>query len=241
MFGLADKYKLNQKIDVKTFIKKDFKTTDKKRLKESLKSVVLTHQLMGEEIPSIINSEYNCQVILFLDIEIDNIKNASYVAGIIQNELKTFCVINIHDKNVQRYFFAEKRLNLQDSNNVVIENTVSTKESSLFFYENWKEKLEEFLKFNNIISRENKVTFYREMMTKAFIISELNLVPEGNKLLESTIWYNSTNVKKLLGYLKEINGLRLLSKNNKNTKEKICINKKIKSINEELVKLLGCI
>ena len=41
MFGLADKYRLNQKIDVKTFIKKDFKTTDKKRLKESLKSVVL--------------------------------------------------------------------------------------------------------------------------------------------------------------------------------------------------------
>ena len=75
------------------------------------------------------------------------------------------------------------------------------------------------------------MTFYREMMTKAFIISELNLVLEGNKLLESTIWYNSTNVKKLLGYLKEITGLRLLSKNNKN----------IKFINEELVKLLGCI
>lgn len=238
MFGLAEKYTLNQKIDVKTFIKKDLKVADKKRLKESLKSVILTHQLMGEEIPSIINSEYNCQVILFFDIEIDSIKNASYVARIIQDELKTFCVINIHDKNVQRYFFAEKRLNLQDSNNVVIEDITSTKESSLFFYETWKEKLEENIKFNNIISRENKVAFYREMMTKAFIISELNLALEGNKFLESTIWYNSTKVKKLLEFLKEINSLKLLMKNNKNSKEKIDINKKIKFINEELLKLL---
>ena len=238
MFGLDDKYKLNKKIDIKTFIKKEFNTSDKKRLKESLKNVTLVYQLVGEDIPSIINEEYNCQVILFLDIEINNIKNASFVGGIIQSEIKSLCIIRIHDKNTQRYYFAEKRLNLQDNNNVIIENIVITKESSIFFFDDWVERLEEYLKFSNIILKENKLFFYREMMTKAFIISELNFDLEGNKLLESNLWYNSRKVKEVLINLKEIEKLKLQLKKIKDTKEKVSVNKKIKKLNEKIMRLV---
>ena len=238
MFGLDDKYKLNKKIDVKTFIKKDFNVSDKKRLKESLKNVTLLYQLVGEDIPSIINEEYNCQVILFLDIEINNIKNASFVGGIIQSEIKSPCIMKIHDKNTQRYYFAEKRLNLQDNNNVIIENIVITKESSIFFFDDWVERLEEYLKFSNIILKENKLFFYREMMTKAFIISELNFDLEGNKLLESNLWYNSRKVKEVLINLKEIEKLKLQLKKIKDTKEKVSVNKKIKKLNEKIMRLV---
>ena len=238
MFGLDDKYKLNKKIDLKTFIKKEFNASDKKRLKESLKNVNLVYQLVGEDIPSIINEEYNCQVILFLDIEINNIKNASFVGGIIQSEIKSLCIIRIHDKNTQRYYFAEKRLNLQDNNNVIIENIVITKESSIFFFDDWVERLEEYLKFSNIILKENKLFFYREMMTKAFIISELNFDLEGNKLLESNLWYNSRKVKEVLINLKEIEKLKLQLKKIKDTKEKVSVNKKIKKLNEKIMRLV---
>ena len=238
MFGLDDKYKLNKKIDLKTFIKKEFNASDKKRLKESLKNVNLVYQLVGEDIPSIINEEYNCQVILFLDIEINNIKNASFVGGIIQSEIKSLCIMKIHDKNTQRYYFAEKRLNLQDNNNVIIENIVITKESSIFFFDDWVERLEEYLKFSNIILKENKLFFYREMMTKAFIISELNFDLEGNKLLESNLWYNSRKVKEVLINLKEIEKLKLQLKKIKDTKEKVSVNKKIKKLNEKIMRLV---
>lgn len=238
MFGLDDKYKLNKKIEVKTFIKKEFNVSDKKRLKESLKNVTLAYQLVGEDIPSIINEEYNCQVILFLDIEINNIKNASFVGGIIQSEIKSLCIMKIHDKNTQRYYFAEKRLNLQDNNNVIIENIVITKESSIFFFDDWVERLEEYLKFSNIILKENKLFFYREMMTKAFIISELNFDLEGNKLLESNLWYNSRKVKEVLINLKEIEKLKLQLKKIKDTKEKVSINKEIKNLNEKIIRLV---
>lgn len=236
MFGLYDKYKLNKKIEVKTFIKKEFNVSDKKRLKESLKNVTLAYQLVGEYIPSIINEEYNCQVILFLDVEINNIKNASFVGGIIQSEIKSLCIMKIHDKNTQRYYFAEKRLNLQDNNNVIIENIVITKESSIFFFDDWVERLEEYLKFSNIILKENKLFFYREMMTKAFIISELNFDLEGNKLLESNLWYNSRKVKEVLINLKEIEKLKLQLKKIKDVKEKVSVNKEIKNLNEKIMK-----
>lgn len=238
MFGLDDKYKLNKKIEVKTFIKKEFNASDKKRLKESLKNVTLAYQLVGEDIPSIINEEYNCQVILFLDVEINNIKNASFVGGIIQSEIKSLCIMNIHDKNTQRYYFAEKRLNLQDNNNIIIENIVITKESSIFFFDDWVERLEDYLKFSNIILKENKLFFYREMMTKAFIISELNFDFEGNKLLESNLWYNSRKVKEVLINLKEIEKLKLQLKKIKDTKEKVSINKEIKNLNEKIIRLV---
>lgn len=238
MFNIPDKYKVNQKVDTKLFIKKDLKQIEKKRLKESLKSIVLTHQLVGEEIPSIINENYNCQVIMFLEVEIDNIKNASFVGEIIQEEIKPLCIIRIFDSSMERYYFSEKRLNIQDTSSIVIENKVVTDESSIFFYDNWVEKLKETLAYNNIISRENKLFFYIEMMVKAFIISELKLNETNEKLLNSSLWYSSTKVKSLLIYLKEIERLKLQLKKTKDTKEKVKINGELKVLNKKVLDLV---
>lgn len=238
MFNIPDKYKVNQKIDTKIFIKKDLKQIEKKRLKESLKSIVLTHQLVGEEIPSIVNENYNCQVIMFLDVEIDNIKNASFIGEIIQEEIKPLCVLRLFDSSMERYYFAEKRLNMQDTSSIVIENKVITEESSIFFYDSWVVKLKNNLDYNKIISRENKLFFYREIMTKAFIISNLKSNEINEKLLNSSLWYSSTKVKNLLMYLKEIERLKLQLKKTKDTKEKVKINKELKVLNEKILELV---
>lgn len=238
MFGLPEKYKVNQNIDVKTFIKKELTTSDKKRLRETLKSVKLAYQLMGEEIPSIINDEYNCQVILFLEIEMSDIKNATFVANIIQEEIKPLCVIKLYDGNKERYSFAEKRLNLQDERNIIIENMFITKESSRYFEETWAEKLQETLEFNNVILKENKLFLYREMMIKAYIISELNLNTEGNKLLQSNLWFNSRKANVLFEILKEIDKEKLQLKKASDLREKSRVNGSLKSLKERIEKLV---
>lgn len=238
MFGIPDKYKVNQKIDTKLFIKKELKQVEKKRLKDCLKNIVLTHQLVGEEIPSIVNENYNCQVIMFLEVEIDNIKNASFIGEIIQQEIKTLCIIRLFDSSMERYYFAQKRLSMQDSSNIIIENKVITEENSIFFYDNWVEGLKEVLDFNNIVSRENKLFFYREMMTKALIISDLKLNEISKRLLDSKLWYSSTKVKSLLTHLKEVERFKLQSVKIKDTKEKVRINKELKILNEKILELV---
>ena len=75
-------------------------------------------------------------------------------------------------------------------------------------------------------------------MTKAFIISELNFDLEGNKLLESNLWYNSRKVKEVLINLKEIEKLKLQLKKIKDVKEKVSVNKEIKNLNEKIMKLV---
>lgn len=46
----------------------------RKNIKNNVKKVVLTYQIYGEEIPSLINDIYNCQLIQFYDFELENIK-----------------------------------------------------------------------------------------------------------------------------------------------------------------------
>ena len=75
MFDLPDTYRVDVKVALKDFIPKDLKPNDKKRIKDAVKSVRLDYQITGEEIPSVTNEEYRCQVIQFYDIEVANIKD----------------------------------------------------------------------------------------------------------------------------------------------------------------------
>lgn len=238
MFNLPEKYKINKKIATRNFINKDLNVDEKKKIKSMLKNIILSYQLSGDEIPSVIDEYNNCQVIMFLDIEIDNIKSASYIANIIQPQLKCLAVLNIFDKNMQRYFFANKRLSMQDKNEIVITETTSTKESSLYFYEKWRECLEENLSFENIILKENKITFYKEMMTKSIIINNDDLNINKDKLLKSVIWYNPRKVQDIFKNIKNIEKCKLQAKTIKETNERVMVNKEIKKINEEILNLI---
>lgn len=238
MFNLPEKYKVNKKIAIRNFIRKDINGDEKKKIKSILKNIILSYQLCGDEIPSVIDEHNNCQVIMFLDIEIDNINNASYIANIIQPQLKSLVVLNVFDANMQRYFFANKRLSMQDKNEIVIMEITSTRESSLYFYEKWRECLEDNLSFENIILKENKITFYMEMMTKAIIINNDDLNINKDKLLKSVIWYNSRKVQDVFKSIKNIEKYKLQAKAVKETNERVMINKEIKKINDEILNLI---
>lgn len=235
MRNLPKKYEVNKKIDKKNFLSSDLKPNEKKKLKESLKKVILTHQIQGEEIPSIINNEYNCQVILFLDVEIDSIKNAKFISEIMQNQFKPLCVLNIYDENKQRYSFAYKRLNIQENQNIIIEYNISTKETSLFFVDETKELIDKYLDYEKILLRDNKLNFYLEAMTKAYIISNIN---DSETLMKSNVWYNHRKVKELFSLLIDLEKLKALSIKTKVMKDKVAINKDIRIINEKIKNLI---
>lgn len=126
MFDLPDTYRVDVKVALKDFIPKDLKPNDKKRIKDAVKSVRLDYQIAGEEIPSVTNEEYRCQVIQFYDIEVANIKYANFLASTYQNLIKPLCVIHMHDTKDEVYSMAVKRLSQTDDMQIVVEQTLLT-------------------------------------------------------------------------------------------------------------------
>lgn len=88
MFNLPNIYRLDVNVALRDFIPKDLKPSDKKRIKDTVKSVKLEYQITGEEIPAVNNEEYRCQVIQFYDIEVENIKDANFLGVVYQNCIK---------------------------------------------------------------------------------------------------------------------------------------------------------
>ena len=95
MFDIPEQYKVQVKIALKDFMPKDLKLEKKKRIKESIKDVCLAYQIAGEQIPSVMNNEYRCQVIQIYEIEVRNIKEASFIASTYQSLIKSLCVLKI--------------------------------------------------------------------------------------------------------------------------------------------------
>lgn len=126
MFSLPGRYRVDVNVALKDFIPKDLKPNDKKRIKDAVKSVELEYQIAGEEIPSVNNEEYRCQVIQFYDIEVANIKEANFLAVTYQNLIKPLCVIHMHDTKDEVYLLAIKRLNQTDDMQMVIEQSLLT-------------------------------------------------------------------------------------------------------------------
>ena len=55
MMNIPEKYILNKKIPIKEFIPMILSSNIRKNIKDNVKKVVLTYQIYGEEIPSLIN------------------------------------------------------------------------------------------------------------------------------------------------------------------------------------------
>ena len=129
MLSLPDKYKKDSSIPKNVFVKgAELAGADKKRFETSVESIHLKYQIEGFDIPNLVNDEYNCQVIMFIAIHIKELKQASFIAKIVQKCLPTLCVIEFTDGTDEVYSFADKRLNKLNEKEIVIENEyISTK------------------------------------------------------------------------------------------------------------------
>lgn len=197
MFDLPDTYRVDVKVALKDFIPKDLKPNDKKRIKDAVKLVSLDYQIAGEEIPSVNNEEYRCQVIQFYDIEVANIKDANFLASTYQNLIKPLCVIHMHDTKDEVYSMALKRLSQTDDMQIVVEQTLLTDKYMLGIPDSNRDRFMAYMNYSTVKNKIDKVQLYKEWFYKAYMVVNEKAYIHTDKLLDGNIWYDSDRTARI--------------------------------------------
>ncbi|MCQ2011179.1 DUF4391 domain-containing protein [Sporolactobacillus sp. STSJ-5] len=240
MLSIPDEYQINKKFALKTFLSNKLTPKEKKQFREVVEEVELSYQITGEGIPSLIDEEFNCQVILFFSIKITNLKKASFVGNVIQKLVKPFCVIRFYDySNKEIYCFCYKRLNSQDRTQIVIEHMVYSSLASTQFEDKFNLLMNENVGFDKIQNKSNKLDFYLEMMIKTFIISNLQLWSGTKQILMSKVWYNRPDMIELYSQFMRIEQLKKEQKSALTVVQHSRINGELKRLYSELNRYIG--
>lgn len=229
MFDLPDAYRVDVNVTLKDFIPKDLKPNDKKRIKDAVKFVRLDYQIAGEEIPSVNNEEYRCQVIQFYDIEVANIKDANFLASTYQNLIKPLCVIRIHDAKDEVYSMAIKRLSQTDNMQIVVEQSLLTDKYMLGIPDSNRDRLMTYMNYMTIKNKIDKVQFYKEWFYKAYMIVNEKAYIHTNQLLDGNIWYDSDRTARICREYVELVTSRSKLKTAVTNAERMKLNKEIKT------------
>lgn len=228
MFDIPDTYRVDVKVALKDFIPKDLKPNDKKRIKDAVKSVRLDYQIAGEEIPSVNNEEYSCQVIQFYDIEVANIKDANFLASTYQNLIKPLCVIHMHDTKDEVYSMAVKRLSQTDDMQIVLEQTLLTDKYMLGIPDSNRDRFMAYMNYSTVKNKINKVQLYKEWFYKAYMVVNEKAYIHTDKLLDGNTWYDSDRTARICQKYVELVTSRGKLKTAVTNAERMKINKKIK-------------
>lgn len=229
MFDLPDTYRVDVKVALKDFIPKDLKPNDKKRIKDAVKSVRLDYQITGEEIPSVTNEEYRCQVIQFYDIEVANIKDANFLASTYQNLIKPLCVIHMHDTKDEVYSMAVKRLSQTDDMQIVVEQTLLTDKYMLGILDSNRDRFMAYMNYSTVKNKIDKVQLYKEWFYKAYMVVNEKAYIHTDKLLDGNIWYDSDRTARICQKYVELVTSRGKLKTAVTNAERMKINKEIKT------------
>ena len=197
MFNIPDRYRVDVNVALKDFIPKDLKPNDKKRIKNTVRSVTLGYQIAGEEIPSVIDVEYRCQVIQFYDMEVANIKDANFLAATYQNLIKPLCVIHIHDAKDEVYSMAIKRLSQTDDMQIVIEQSLLTDKYMMGIPDSSRERLLAYMNYASLKNKNDKVQLYKEWFYKAYMIVNEKAYIHTDKLLDGNSWYDAERTARI--------------------------------------------
>ena len=229
MFDLPDIYKIDANVDLKDFIPKDLKPNDKKRIKDAVKSVKLEYQIAGEEIPSVHNEKYRCQVIQFYDIEVANIKDTNFLAATYQNLIKPLCVIRMHDTKDEVYSMAVKRLSQIDDMQIVVEQTLLTDKYMLGIPDRNRNRLMTYMNYATLKNKNDKVQLYKEWFYKAYMVVNEKAYIHTDKLLDGDTWYDSDRNAKICQKYVELVTFRSKLKKAVTNAERMKLNKEIKA------------
>lgn len=237
MFSLPEKYKKDTRIAVKPFLSPALSANEKKRFRDAVDEIRITYQIEGYDIPNLVNDEYNCQVIAFLDVRLAELKAASFAGRVIQNAVKTLCVLRLFDDTDECWCFADKRLNKLNSGEIVVESVFLTDKMPLNFDNDIKTLFKLYMDFGSILNRTNKYACYMEMLTKAFIIFNGALYSDCVKLLDSKLWYSEQSIMMCCSLLSELKALKISALKLNSIAEKGKANRQMKEIITKLTLL----
>lgn len=234
MLDLPDTYRVDVNVALKDFVPKDLKPNDKKRIRDIVKSVKLEYQIAGEEIPSVNNREYRCQVIQFYDIEVANIKDINFLAATYQNLIKPFCVLHMHDAKDEVYSLAIKRLSQTDDTQIVIEQSLLTEKYMCGVPDSSRDRLLAYMNYGKLKNRLDKIQLYKEWFYKAYMLVNEKAFFHTDKLLDGNCWYDSDRTARICRkYMELVMSRDSLRKATTNA-ERMRINKEIKEEIREL-------
>ena len=238
MFNIPDRFKTDLDVKLKDFIPKDLNPNDKRRIREATRSVKMSYQIAGEEIPSVVNDEYRCQVIQFYEIELENIKDASFIANTYQSLIKPLCVMRLYDSKDEEYSFADKRLSQTEENQIVVEDAYLSQKYPFGLPGEGIGKYLEYLSFDKIKNKTDKLAFYREWMYKLYILENKAAYSDVEVILKNNIWYSSTRAVSIYRkYVELVKAREDVSRAQINI-EKIKANKAVKAAKNEINKEL---
>ena len=229
MFDLPDTYRVDVNVALKDFIPKDLKPNDKKRIKDAVKSIRLEYQIAGEEIPSVNNEEYRCQVIQFYDIEVTNIKDVNFLAATYQNLIKPLCVIHMHDAKDEVYSMAVKRLSQTDDMQIVVEQTLLTDKYMFGIPDNNRDRLMAYMNYTTLKNKIDKVQLYKEWFYKAYMVVNEKAYIHTDKLLDGNSWYDSDRTARVCQKYVELVASRSKLKMAVTNAERMKLNKEIRT------------
>jgi hypothetical protein len=237
MFNLPEKYKVGKKIPMKDFIPKEFKPDIKKKIKESVKNITLSYQIMGEDIPSLVNEEYNVQVIQFYDFELVDMKRTAFIANLYQEIVKSPCVLRLHDNSNEAYSFALKRLNQNDNTQIVVTDKVITAVYPTGLPSSDKNTLLRELAYGNIKNNDNKGSFYFEIYLRAYILTNDKVYAGAKSFLSKPIWYSLSKQKEVYALLCSLASDKDMVQKAVLNSEKMKLNQEIRQVICELDKI----
>ena len=231
MIDLPDSWRVEtngKRLNLKSFTPATIPTAQRARLRKALRKATLTHQLTGPEIPSLITDEYHCEAILFLDIELTDLRQADFAAHTIQPQIKEHAVIRFHDSGDRFVLsFAHKRLNLLADNAIVIADAHCTETYG-------STAALAPLRQSAILNHINKRDHYLEAMTKAFLLDHPKIFLGAPKLLETKLWHHGPTVISLFRALTELKTLKTQKDRARSLAEKATLNSAIKTAIDRL-------
>jgi hypothetical protein len=232
MFKIDEKYLIDKEFKPSDFATKDLSRSDKKKIKETIKKATLKYQIKGEEIPSLIDETYNYQVIMFFEMELSNLKSANYINNLLQKEvIKAPCVFKFKDLSSCCYAFADKRLSMQEEKVIVIDSSFTTTPQPN------NAQQDQRLLYGNVKNKNNKRSFYTELMVKTYILDNSKLIQGLMTVFDTSLWYDERRKMDFFNQLKELQTMKLQQNKTVIAQEKVELNRNMKKLIDELKKL----
>lgn len=192
MNNLPSNYYNKQRITKTALIKGLTDSKHKKIIKENVLTINLIATITGEDIPSVSTDVFNVQVITFIEIHIKVKKDLKELATALQKAIKNYVIITFIYEDEKILSFSLKRLNKNNTNEIVIDSSLLTTELPINDY-----LIDTYTDYNKIINKQNKILFYREYMIRTFLISNKYLYSDVELLLNSNLWYNNEKIVEL--------------------------------------------
>lgn len=229
MNNLPNEYKCEQKLTKEAIIKGLDDSKHKKLIRESVSKVSLVGNIQGESILSVFDEDFNVQAISIIEVVVKDKNCIGELAKALQRTIKNFVILKFIFEDKQVISFALKRLNRNNINEIVIDTLITTNviEINDLLYN-------KYIDYKKILNKSNKILFYREVMLKAFIISNRDFYNDFEKLLESNLWYKNESVVSVYKYFSELILLGKKRKQVKEQREMVEVNNNIKRVITDL-------